>query len=251
MGIQRQCVLLARRAALGSLLAASLSPGIKSYVCAVEPPVRTSEEILQRALYAAPAPTVASNQQQLSDAITIRSMRGVWALQEYGLDGKLIASGTIIFRGADSSPDKGQVAYVGEAAAGRGPWLLKADGFGRSKTGRGGVIEQKALFKLRRPPADGAKFAGTFTYEGRVNVPSYTGPKPDATLAGPITELINGGKPKGGSERRVGRYEAQLLRLLSDDDESTAAYDSAAAGGAPEAMQVVCLATNAAARCSR
>ena len=51
------------------------------------------------------------------------------------------------------------MSYAGEAASGRGPWIIKADGFGRSPTGVGGAIERKALWKLRR----GA--AGTFTYD--------------------------------------------------------------------------------------
>ena len=33
-------------------------------------------------LYAAPTPTVVPYQQQVSDAITIQSMRGVWQLRE-------------------------------------------------------------------------------------------------------------------------------------------------------------------------
>ena len=31
---------------------------------------------------------------------------------------------------------------------------------------------------------------------------------PDAFITGEIIELINGGKPKGGSERRVGSFRA-------------------------------------------
>jgi len=88
-------------------------------------------------------------------------MRGVWTLREYATDGTLTATGTLTFRGAYSTPDKGQVTdrmrsgcgglvhtreerrvilcapvlsqvtYVGEAAGGRGPWILKPDGFGR------------------------------------------------------------------------------------------------------------------------
>jgi hypothetical protein len=101
---------------------------------------------------------------QLGDAILLKSMRGVWELREYAADGTLAATGTLTFRGADSSPDKGQVklclcfrlllrrclltihpavcshsalrsqvAYAGEAAGGRGPWILKSDGFGRRR----------------------------------------------------------------------------------------------------------------------
>ncbi len=217
---------------------------------ALEVAKRTEEEIVERSLYSPPSPERLSFSQQVSDAITIKSMRGVWAMREYDKSNLLIASGTLTFRGSDSTPDKGTVVYEGEAASGRGPWLLKADGFGRNQMGKGGVIEQKALWKLRRPAASGGTFSGTFTYEGRVNVPSYTGLRPDATVEGPIVELINGGKPKGGSERRVGRYEASLLRLLTDEDEQ-ASIDSAAAGGAPEALKVVCIASNAAKRCSR
>eukprot|EP00962_Isochrysis_galbana_P004984 scaffold1371_cov122-Isochrysis_galbana.AAC.9 len=46
---------------------------------------------------------------QLGDAILLKSMRGVWVLREYSADGTLAATGSLTFRGADSSPDKGQV----------------------------------------------------------------------------------------------------------------------------------------------
>ena len=45
------------------------------------------------------------------------------------------------------------------------------------------------------------------------------------------------GKPKGGSEKVVGRFEANLRRLLTAADED-AASDSEALGGAPESMQI-------------
>ena len=43
--------------------------------------------------------------------------------------------------------------YEGEAPSGRGPWIIKSDGFGRNPEGTGGIIEQKALWKLRRGDA--------------------------------------------------------------------------------------------------
>ena len=60
---------------------------------------------------------------------------------------------------------------------------------------------------------------------------------PDASVDGEIVQLINGGKPKGGSERIVGKFRATLLRRLTAAEEEASA-DSAAAGGAPEALVV-------------
>ena len=182
-------------------------------------------------LYAAPAPTVVPYQQQVSDAITIQSMRGVWQLREEFRGQPDAFVGKLYFRGA-ATEERGGVAYEGEAANGRGPWVIKPDGFGRSPTGVGGAIERKALWKLRR----GA--SGTFTYAGRVNVAGYdnTG-LADAAVDGDIVELINGGKPKGGSERIVGKFRATLLRRLTESEEA-ASTDSAAAGGAPESLVV-------------
>ena len=251
MRLSADGVHLARRST--ALLILSLGtrfPTIPEPARAIEVAKRTEEETIERGLYSPPAPERQSFSQQVADAITIKSMRGVWSVREYDQSSKLIATGTLTFRGADSSPDKGTVMYKGDAAPGRGPWLLKADGFGRNPMGPGGVIEQKALWKLRRPAGNGSIFAGTHTYEGRVTVPSYTGSRPDATVEGPIVELVNGGNTKGGYERRVGRYEATLLRLLTEEEEK-ASSDSAQAGGAPEAMKVICLASNAAKRCSR
>jgi hypothetical protein len=241
---------LARRSTALLILFGSRFSTIPEPARAIEVAKRTDEEKVERGLYSPPAPERQSFSQQVADAITIKSMRGVWSVREYDQSSKLIATGTLTFRGADSSPDKGTVVYIGEAASGRGPWLLKADGFGRNPMGPGGVIEQKALWKLRRPATSAGLFAGTFTYEGRVKVPSYTSWRPDATVEGPIVELVNGGNTKGGYERRVGRYEATLLRLLTEEEEK-ASSDSAQAGGAPEAMKVICLASNAAKRCSR
>lgn len=173
---------------------------------------------------------------QLDDAILLKSMRGAWTLREYSADGKLVSTGTLIFRGADSSPDKGQVSYEGEASRGRGPWILKSDGFGRSPVGKGGIIEMKALWKLRR----GSE--GTLVYSGRAAVTSFSGDRPNAVIKGPIVQLINGGKPKGGSEKKVGSFEAELTRFLTAAEEE-ASVDSAAAGGAPQELQVVCVAS--------
>lgn len=208
---------------------AGLGPG--HYPAYAEVQLRTEDELLQRRLYQ-PPPESKSYSQQLSDAQPIKTMRGVWHLQEYNLEGKLVSDGTLTFRGSDSEPERGQVTYEGNAGAGRGPWILKADGFGRSQTGVGGIIEKKALWKLRRGTE------GTFTYAGRINVPSFTGTRPDATIEGPVVQLINGGKPKGGSEKKVGRFEANLERFLVAAEED-AAVDSAAAGGAPERLEII------------
>lgn len=228
---------LARRA-VARLLAAALvvrhapTPA-PALAIGVQP--RSEQETLERTLYSAAPPEIQTYSQQLGDAILVKSMRGVWRIREYGPDGTLTASGTLTFRGADSSPDKGQVVYTGEASSGRGPWILKPDGFGRSPTGKGGIIEQKALWKLRR----GAQ--GTLVYAGRVSVSNFVGDRPDAVVRGPVVQLINGGIPKGDTEKTVGRFEAELLRFLIAGEELAAA-DSAAAGGAPEVLLTVCIA---------
>ena len=136
-------------------------------------------------------------------------MRGVWQLREEFRGQPDAFVGKLYFRGA-TTEERGGVAYEGDAANGRGPWVIKPDGFGRSPTGVGGAIERKALWKLRR----GA--SGTFTYAGRVNVAGYdnTG-LADAAVDGDIVELINGGK-QGGSERIVGKFRATLLRRLTE-----------------------------------
>ena len=206
---------------------------------------RSEEDTLTRALYSSPLPVVQSYQKQLSDAIPVKTLRGEWELLEYDINGRQQAAGTITFRGSPSTPDKGSVVYSGEAAPGRGPWILKSDGFGRSVTGNGGIIESKGVWKLRRG------MAGTFTYEGRVTVTSYDSDNyPVMRIEGPVVELVNGGKPKGGSERKVGRFVAKFIRRLNGWEED-AQFDSQAAGGAPEEMQVVCIATTAATRCAR
>mmetsp|Transcript_13942 Transcript_13942/g.45322 ORF Transcript_13942/g.45322 Transcript_13942/m.45322 type:complete len:173 (-) Transcript_13942:69-587(-) len=160
-------------------------------------------------------------------------MKGAWRLEESFSGSGRRTSGTLLFRGAESA-ERGAVAYSGEAGSGRGPWIIKADGFGRSPAGRvGGAIERKGLWKLRR----GA--AGTFTYAGRIVVTSYAADGlPVASIEGEIIELVNGGKPKGGSERRVGTFFAKLERRLTAAEEAAASADSAASGGAPEALQV-------------
>ena len=119
---------VARRSVLTLLASAIANPRIQRAWGAV--PERSEEDFLSRQLYA-PAPAVQSYRQQLNDAITVQTMRGVWQLSEYSSAGKLLAEGVLTFRGADSSPDKGTVVYQGGAATGRGPWILKPDGFGR------------------------------------------------------------------------------------------------------------------------
>ena len=130
----------------------------------------------------------------------------------------------------------------------------------------------KALWKLRR----GSE--GTLVYSGRAAVTSFSGDRPNAVIKGPIVQLvsslcapclqrshklmdrisgpdlrlrllptvihtqINGGKPKGGSEKKVGSFEAELTRFLTAAEEE-ASVDSAAAGGAPQELQVVCVAS--------
>ena len=106
-----------------------------------------------------------------------------------------------------------------------------------SPSGRGGVIEQKALWKLRRGEA------GTFAYAGRVSVREVAS-MADARVEGPIIQLINGGKPKGGTEVSMGRFEAVFQRLLVASEEA-AASDTEATGGAPVVLQTVCVATTA------
>ena len=218
-----------------SLLAAALVtiPRLPSIAFEVVVPSRTDEEITQLKLYGGPGaapPSVDSYQQQVNDAITIQSMRGVWSLQEK-MNGRA-TTGKLIFRGAETE-ERGSVTYMGEAANGRGPWIIKADGFGRAPAGKvGGAIERKALWKLRRGQG------GTFTYAGRVNVLAYGADGlPDAFIEGDVIELVNGGKPKGGSERKAGTFRAVLERRLTAAEEA-AATDGAAAGGAPEALQV-------------
>ena len=207
-----------------------VSPLRSTAAAAFEVPERTEQQRLEQSLYTTPAPTVVPYTQQVGDAITIRTMRGVWELQEKLLGGSAV--GTLTFRGADME-EKGSVAYAGEAAAGRGPWIIKSDGFGRSPTGRGGAIEMKALWKLRR----GAE--GTYQYTGRINVVAYAPDGfPDATIEGEVISLINGGKPKGGTEKKVGTFRAILKRRLTATEEM-AETDGFAAGGAPQNLQVV------------
>ena len=188
--------------------------------------MRAADDDLRRAqqqLYN-PLPEIQPFTSQVSDAIRIKTMRGVWRLREVDKAGRA-TEGWLTFRGSPLE-ERGKVSYEGGAAAGRGPWILKADGFGPNPEGKpGGIIEQKALWKLRRGSS------GTFQYAGRLYVPSYTGDKPDASIEGSVVELINGGKPKGGSEKVVGKFEASLSRLLTAEDEGE--------GGASEAIQVV------------
>lgn len=178
--------------------------------------LRLDGAALQRAqqqLYA-PLPEVQRQGSQVRDAIRIKTMRGVWQLREYPKDGGAgkFTEGNVTFQGSTLEA-RGRAVYAGEAAAGRGPWIIKSDGFGPNPEGAGGIIEQKALWKLRRGEA------GTFTYAGRVAVPSFTGSRPNAFISGDVIQLIDGGRPKGGSERAVGRFEAKLLRLLTAEDE--------------------------------
>ena len=180
-------------------------------------------------LYAAPPPTVVPYQQQVQDAITIQSMRGVWQLREEFRGQPDAFVGKLYFRGA-TTEERGGVAYEGDAANGRGLRVIKPDKADRPPASAAPTA--KALWKLRR----GA--SGTFTYAGRVNVAGYdnTG-LADAAVDGDIVQLINGGKPKGGSERVVGKFRATLLRRLTESEEA-ASTDSAAAGGAPESLVV-------------
>lgn len=225
-------IFAARRVAV-SLLAVSLSffsDTGGSGAFEVPSRMRSEQEQLSNKLYSSQVPQVVPYQQQVSEAITIQSMRGIWSLQE--TIGGQRTIGRLIFRGAEFE-ERGTVSYDGSAGAGRGPWIIKADGFGRSPRGVGGAIERKALWKLRRGSL------GTYTYAGRVNVLRYLADgMPDAYIEGDIIELIKGGKPKGGSERKAGSFRAVLERRLTNAEEE-ASTDSAAAGGQPEALNMM------------
>ena len=229
-----RCPLLSRRVAT-TFVAAALSfiaPNGRS--SAFEVPGLTDQQFLEQQLYTSPKPTIVNYQQQVADAITIQSMKGVWSMREkFTSPSRVTRSGMMTFRGAQFE-EKGTVTYAGDASMGRGPWIIKGDGFGRSPSGKvGGAIERKALWKLRR----GAE--GTFTYAGRINVLSYgRDGLPDATIEGDIVQLFNGGKPKGGREKMVGTFRAKLERRLTPVEEEAAA-DSAAAGGQPEQLSLV------------
>jgi hypothetical protein len=218
---------LISRRMLVSVLPALL-PAKPHKALAIEVQQRSEQERLARQLYA-PLPAVQAYTQQISDAISIKSLRGVWSLRE--TRGALKETGELVFRGS-AMEERGRVTYAGQAASGSGPWIIKADGFGRSPTGDGGVIEQKALWKLRR----GA--GGQFQYAGRVNVAGRTNGLPDATIEGDIIELVDGGKPKGGSERKVGQFRARLERMLTAEEESAASES-----GPVEAVRVTCVAS--------
>ena len=220
----RRCALLA------AALVASTTNKRPLFALEVVVPSRTDAQILEQKLYA-PLPESRTYQQQVNDAITIQSMIGSWKLQET-YNGQQTQTGTLTFRGA-AFEERGSVLYAGEAANGRGPWIIKADGFGRSPEGKvGGAIERKALWKLRRGQS------GTFQYAGRVAVASYRADGlPRASIEGDIVQLINGGKPKGGTERKVGVFKAVLERRLTAAEEQ-ASTDSAAAGGQPEMLQM-------------
>lgn len=229
---------MARRMATSLVAAAAVSfiaPRHDSRAFEIEIPGRTNQERLEKQLYAAPAPTVVPYTQQVNDAITIQTMRGVWQFREsFTTPTRADKTGILTFRGAEFD-ERGTVTYSGVSGSGRGPWIIKADGFGRSPSGKvGGAIERKGLFKLRRGQA------GTFTYAGRIHVVGYDARDglPDATIEGDIIQLINGGKPKGGREDKVGTFRAKLERRLTVAEEG-AATDSAAAGGQPEALDVV------------
>eukprot|EP00966_Prymnesium_polylepis_P333610 7389060-Prymnesium_polylepis.1 len=125
----------AQRLAACTLASALILCGPADVARAITVEPRSDEQTLQRSLYA-PPPDVKSYAQQLSDAQPFKTMRGVWQLREFNQQGKEVASGTLTFRGAGGAiAEKGSVVYEGEGGAGRGPWLLKADGFGRSQTG--------------------------------------------------------------------------------------------------------------------
>ena len=219
---------VSRRHILVSVLASTPLAPISYRSAALEVQSRSEQERLAQQLYA-PLPAVQAYTQQISDAISIKTLRGVWSLRE--TRGALEETGELLFRGSDME-ERGRVAYSGQAASGSGPWIIKADGFGRSPTGNGGVIEQKALWKLRR----GAE--GQFQYAGRINVAGRKNGLPDATIEGDIVELVNGGKPKGGSERKVGQFRARLERMLTAEEESATAD-----GGRVEEVRVTCVAS--------
>ena len=218
-----------RRAAV-LLAAAATTTTTPLRLAAITVQERSAQEILERQLYGAPPPTVRTFEQQVGDAISIRSIKGVWSLRESR--GRAATTGKLTFRGAEIE-DKGSCTYSGEAASGRGPWIIKSDGFGRNPQGDGGRIEMKALWKLKRA-AEGTSYA----YAGRITVGDRSNGVPDAYIEGDIVELVKGGKTKpGGSERKVGTFRADLERLLTPDEEL------AEAGGGGAALEMTCLAS--------
>eukprot|EP00965_Chrysotila_dentata_P172819 5702758-Pleurochrysis_carterae.AAC.1 len=146
---------------------------------------------------------------QLSDAIPLKTMRGVWRLREFRNNGDRL-TGMLTCTGSVENPNKGELFYESgdQSSTAKGVWLLKPNGFGRDLSGKG-IIELNARWKLRRPD-------GAYVYSGRVRVPSFTGRRPDATIEGNVLKLE--GKD-GRSERKVGEFEADLQRLLTASDE--------------------------------
>ena len=148
----------------------------------------------------------ASFQQQVSDAQPLKHMRGRWRVRER-LDDTGSAEGLLTFTGQLDRPEQGEVVLSGAAAAARGRWLLKPDGFGRDAEGRG-IIQVKAAWKMRRGDR-------SYIYSGRVVVPSFTGARPDASIVeGCIDELVD---KRSGRTRKVGDFQAELLQLLELD----------------------------------
>ena len=194
--------MIARRLAAALLSASLLSPPLRRVASALEPR-QALEPLLPQ-----------SARQQISDAIPLKSMRGVWRLRETRGDGGPRLEGKLMFTGAadlvtDSTNRNGAVVYTpadGGASA-SGVWVLKTAGFGRDAMGRG-VVEVKAAWKLRR---DGGKYV----YSGRVRVPyEYM-----AFCEGDVKLL---GGADGRDERLVGGFEAELLRPLSAEEENAA-----------------------------
>ena len=94
--------MLPRRLAFRKLLSTVLTTAALSAQSApaIEVASRSAQEQLERALYGTGAPEMQSYQQQINDAVSIRTMRGVWQLREFPMAGGSPIVGTLTFRGA-------------------------------------------------------------------------------------------------------------------------------------------------------
>lgn len=179
-------------------------------------------------------PNFKSLAQQMAELNVFTSMNGVWKVREYDREGQIVATGTLTFRG-NPGGSKGAVEYDGdgqqEEETGRGRWSMRPDGFAKAPLGsEGGVIQNKARWNLRK------SLSGVFVYAGVVKVDGFTKGRPDAVITGEVVQLIKGGDPngaRGGYERKVGTFSANLRRLLTEEE-----YDAAAEGPQPVLVSV-------------
>lgn len=165
---------------------------------------------------------IKSLNQQMKETVIFNTMNGVWKFDEYDNKGELFASGTLTFTG-DPRGSKGKVEYHGDGqliASGRGRWSMRADGFAKNPLGKGGVVRNSALWNLRRDEL------GVFAYFGLVKVDGFTRGRADAIVEGEIIKLVKGGNPnavKGGYEKKVGTFTANLRRLLTEEENDASA----------------------------